>query len=119
MNEGMWFRRRQKPDRSGIVAHEALFGEAIRRGCRVWLVHSTSDAVEAGKAWILAKLICPDAYLCITDSYTSPPRHWAFYDIELGAAQPMTQRGDVFERAFESGLVRYDRASDRAEWRPR
>ena len=116
MNEGMWFRRRQKADRSGIAAHEAFFRETMRRGCKVWLVHTTSDATEAGKAWLLAKLICPDAYLWIGDDYTSPPRHWAFYDIELGRAEPMTQRGDVFERVFEHAVIRYDRAQDQATW---
>ena len=91
----------------------------MRRGCRAWLAHTTSDATEAGKAWMLAKLICPDAYLRIDDDYTRVPRHWAFYNIEPGAAESMTQQGDIFERVFENGVIRYDRPSDRAEWRPR
>jgi hypothetical protein len=113
-NEGQWFQlRTRRDDFASLVAHARFFEEVLSNGCSVWLTHITESESEARNAWMLAKLICPEAYVYVGPSYMEPPIQWDFYNVDVGEPGPLTQSGEVFARSFEKAVFTYDRAHDR------
>lgn len=111
LNEELWYTNRQND--KALTEHIRLFEEALANGCGVWLSHVTRSHSEARTAWLLAKLICPQAYVAIGPPGMEAPVSWDFYEIDLGPAGSLTKKGDVITRAFGKALIVYDLEQDR------
>ncbi len=117
LNEELWYANRQND--KALTEHIRLFEEALANGCGVWLSHVTRSRSEARTAWLLAKLICPQAYVAIGPPGMEAPVFWDFYEIDLGPAGSLTKKGAVITRSFGKAMIIYDRDKDRVALQPR